>query len=254
MKQIDTFMQNIGAIDAASGVPLYVQLKEILREQIRSKAWKPGNRIPTEEAIKEHFQVSRATVRQALAALEQEGHLIRHQGRGTFVGQPKIEVKLQNFYSFTQDMTERGLHPETRIVMFDVILRRPGVAEILGVPEMEPLVKLVRLRMADGEPIMLETTYVPARVVPDLTEADVAASPLYTLLEDRYHLHLSRAVESFEPILIDEFAAKMLDVPKGSPALYLERIGLLADGQCVELSQSVVRGDRCRYFVELLRS
>lgn len=254
MKQIDSMMQDIGGIDTASGVPLYVQLKEILREQIRSKAWKPGDRIPTEEAIKEHFQVSRATVRQAIAVLEQEGHLSRHQGRGTFVSQPKIEMKLQNFYSFTQDMAERGLHPETRIIQFDVILRRSGVAEILGVPEMEPLVKLVRLRMADGEPIMLETTYIPERLVPDLTEEDLAAHPLYSLLEDRYHMRLNQAVESFEPILIDDFAAKMLDVSKGSPALYLERIGLLADGQRVELSQSVVRGDRCRYFVELLRS
>ncbi|HEX7735674.1 MAG TPA: GntR family transcriptional regulator [Ktedonobacteraceae bacterium] len=254
MKQIDNSLLSIGGIDAASGVPLYVQLKEMLREQIRSKAWKPGDRIPTEEAIKDHFQVSRATVRQAIAVLEQEGHLIRHQGRGTFVSQPKIEMKLQNFYSFTQDMGERGLHPETRIVMFDVILRRSGVAEILEVPEMEPLVKLIRLRMANGEPIMLETTYVPQRLVPDLTEEDIATHPLYELLENRYQMRLSRAVESFEPILIDEFAAKMLDVPKGSPALYLERIGLLADGQRVELSQSVVRGDRCRYFVELLRS
>lgn len=254
MKQIDSTMQSIGGIDAASGVPLYVQLKEILREQIRSRAWKPGDRIPAEEAIKDHFQVSRATVRQAIAVLEQEGHLVRHQGRGTFVSQPKIEMKLQHFYSFTQDMDERGLHPETRIIMFDVVLRRPGVAEILGVPEMEPLLKLIRLRMANGEPIMLETTYIPQRLVPDLTEEDIANHPLYSLLEGRYQMHLSRAVESFEPILIDEFAAKMLDVPKGSPALYLERIGQLAQGEPVELSQSVVRGDRCRYFVELLRT
>lgn len=254
MKQLDSKMHDMGGISAESDVPLYIQLKEILREQIRAGIWKPGDRIPTEEAIKDHFQISRATVRQAVAALEQEGHLIRYQGRGTFVSQPKIEMKLQGFYSFTQDMAERGLHPESRIVMFDVVLRRSGVAEILGVPEMEPLIKLIRLRLANGEPIMLETTYIPERFVPGLTEEDVSAHPLYSLLEERYNMHLNQAVESFEPILIDDFAAKMLEVSKGSPALYLERIGLLASGQRVELSQSVVRGDRCRYFVELLRS
>lgn len=99
---------------------------------------------------------------------------------------------------------------------------------------------------------MLETTYIPESLVPGLTEEDVKTKALYTLLEEKYGMSLKRAVESFEPILIDEFAAKMLEVPKGSPALYLERAGALANGNRVELSQSVVRGDRCRYLVELL--
>ena len=232
---------------------MYLQLKEILQSEIRGGIWQAGERIPSEEAIRERFSVSRATVRQAIAELETEGILVRRQGRGTFVCKPKIEMKLQRFYSFAQDMTERGLHPESRVVTFDVIVHRPSIAEILHVSDTEPLVKAVRLRIVEGEPIMLETTHIPERLVPGLTEEDLATHSLYTLLEDRYHMRLESAVESFEPVLIDEFAAKMLEVPQGSPALYLERIGCLAEGRRVELSQTIVRGDRCRYFVELLR-
>jgi GntR family transcriptional regulator len=251
---METMNNNIQpGIDQKSSVPLYVQLKDNLREKLRTNIWKPGDRIPSEEAIREQFSVSRATVRQAILELEQEGYLVRQQGRGTFVRQPKIEMKLHNFYSFTQDMQARGLHPETRVIMFEVVLRRPGVAEILKVNEAEPLIKLVRLRIAGGEPIMLETTYIPEYLVPGLTEEDVATYPLYSLLEERYNMRLESALESFEPILADDFSAKMLEVSKGSPALYLERIGSLGDRRRIELSQSVVRGDRCRYFVELLR-
>ena len=241
------------ATEGKNPVPLYLQLKEILQAEIRSGTWQPGERIPSEESIRERFSVSRATVRQALSELEAEGLLIRHQGRGTFVCKPKIEMKLQRFYSFTQDMEERGLHPESRVVTFDIIVRRPSIAEIMRVPESEPLIKAVRLRIARGEPIMLETTYIPEHFVPGLTEEDLATHSLYSLLEERYQMRLESAIESFEPVLIDEFAAKMLEVPQGSPALYLERIGCLAEGRRVELSQTIVRGDRCRYFVELLR-
>ncbi|MFL5705119.1 MAG: GntR family transcriptional regulator [Ktedonobacteraceae bacterium] len=243
---------NRQAIDPNSSIPLYVQLKEILREQIHTETWKPGDRIPSEAEIREYFAVSRATVRQAITELEQDGLLVRQQGRGTFVRKPKIEWTLRNFYSYTQDLTERGLHPETRLLMFEVVLRKAIAREVFGLEEKEPLIKLVRLRLAAGDPLMLETTYLPECFVPGLVEEEVRTHALYTLLEEKYGMRLERAMESFEPILVDEFASKMLEVPKGSPALYLERIGALADGRRVELSQTIVRGDRSRYLVELL--
>ncbi|QBD77143.1 GntR family transcriptional regulator [Ktedonosporobacter rubrisoli] len=239
-------------IDPGNGVPLYLQLKEIMREQIRSGAWQPGDRIPSEVEVRQHFDVSRATVRQAVTSLEQEGLLTRQQGRGTFVCKPKVEWRLRNFYSFTEDLTARGLHPESRLLVFEVVLRKSIACEVFGLGEKEPLIKLVRLRLAGGDPLMLETTYLPECFVPGLTEEDIRSQALYALLEAKYGMRLGRAMESFEPILVDEFASKMLEVPRGSPALYLERVGSLADGRRVELSQSVVRGDRCRYLVELM--
>src|SRR5262249_7588577 len=119
-------------IDALSKVPLYVQLKDILREQIRAGIWGPGDRIPSEAEIRAHFPVSRATVRQSIAELEQEGLLIRQQGSGTFVRKPKIEWNLRNLYSFTEDLNARGLHPETRVLMFEVVLRQTIASEVFG--------------------------------------------------------------------------------------------------------------------------
>jgi len=240
-------------ITASNGIPLYVQLKDFVYEQIRTGSWKTGERIPTEEELKERFSISRATVRQALAELEREGLLVRQRGRGSFVAKPRIEMKLHDIYSFTLDLAARGLHPESRVMVFEVVMRNLQITQTLGLRETDPLVKLVRLRLADGDPIMLETTYIPEQLVPGLTREDVMAHRLYALLEERYGLRLERAVETLEPILIDDFAARMLEVSPGSPALFVERTGSLADGRKIELSQAIVRGDRCRYLVELQR-
>ncbi|GCE13860.1 GntR family transcriptional regulator [Tengunoibacter tsumagoiensis] len=238
-------------LNQQSDVPLYLQLKENLREQIRAGVWQVGERLPSEQALHEQLAVSRATVRQALAELEREGYLSREHGRGTFVSKPKIAMRLSSVYSFTLDIEAKGMQAETRIVLFEYVIRRPEISALLGVSEHEPLIKLVRLRLADQEPIMLETTYLPEQLVPGLSEHDVATNSLYSILEQRYGMQPTSALESFEPILTDEFAAKMLGVPQGAPALYVERLGSLGDGRKVELTQSIVRGDRCRYFVEL---
>lgn len=235
-------------------VPLYVQIKEIFEEDIRTGVLKPGQPIPPESVLSEQYSVSRATVRQAVTELVYQGLLVRQQGRGTFVNKPKIETKLGGLYSFSQDMIERGLNPESRIIEFELVLPKPAIQEKLNLSDGEPVIKLVRLRLVDGELIMLETTFLPRRHFGQLTQEEVQNhKSLYALFEEKYDIKMDHVVDYFEPILVDEFASKMLDVPIGAPALYLERIGYVDNDVRVELSQSVVRGDRCRYFVELFR-
>jgi len=237
-----------------SKIPLYVQIKEIIAEDIRTGTLQPGQPIPPESVLSDRYSVSRATVRQAVTDLVHQGLLVRQQGRGTFVNRPKIETKLHNLYSFSQDMIERGANPESTVIEFEIVLPKPAVKEKLNLSEGELVVKLVRLRSVDGELIMLETTYLPHSRFGRLTSEEVQGhKSLYSLLEEKYDTKMDHVVDYFEPILVDDFSSKMLEVPVGAPALYIERIGYVDQDVRVELSQSVVRGDRCRYFVELFR-
>jgi GntR family transcriptional regulator len=244
----------VNKLQPDSKLPLYAQLKEILLSQMNKGVWQPGDVIPPETELVKQYSVSRATVRQAINELVQEGYFTRQRGRGTFVNQQKLEVKLQSLYSFTNDMIEKGLKPESQVLDFDIVVAKGKVSEALSLNDHKLAIKLVRLRLANDEIIMLETTYLPFERFKDLTIEDVKQFPLYTLLEQKYGITIDRAIEFFEPIIVESSSeSKLLKVKAGSPALYLERVGSLANGEPIELSQSIVRGDRSRYYVELSR-
>jgi len=238
-------------LDEKSFVPLYYQLTEELRENIENGEWPPNSLIPSETELCEKYKVSRGTVRQALSQLVQEGLLYRKQGKGTFVAEPKITQQLNRFYSFAQDMREKGLKPSSLLLQKEKILPDSYIKNILGLKEEEMVYKIMRLRLADEEPLILETSYLVGELFPDLDKEDVEKVPLYGIILKKYRIKITRAKETFEPILIDEFEAKKLKIPVGSPALLVKRVTYTA-GIPFEFRKSVVRGDKCSYSVELI--
>jgi len=238
-------------LDEKSFVPLYYQLTEELRENIENGEWPPNSLIPSETELCERYKVSRGTVRQALSQLVQEGLLYRKQGKGTFVAEPKITQQLNRFYSFAQDMREKGLRPSSLLLQKEKILPDSYIKNILGLKEEEMVYKIMRLRLADEEPLILETSYLVEELFPDLDKEDVEKVPLYDIILKKYRIKITRAKETFEPILIDEFEAKKLKIPVGSPALLVKRVTYTA-GIPFEFRKSVVRGDKCSYSVELI--
>lgn len=239
-------------LDGRSPVPLYYQLKEILRQEIESGTWQPDQQIPTEADLCRQYGVSRATVRQALAVLVSEGVLYRRQGRGTFVSPAKVEQNLLGFYSFTREMVERGWAPSSRVLSADVVKARTGTARLLGIQPGAPVVRLVRLRLVRDEPLILETTYLPSDLCPGLENEDLERQLLYDVLTKKYGLKLTGAKKYVEPVLVDQYEAQILGVKRGSPALLLERV-TYADQRPVALCKWVVRGDRCRHYIDLDR-
>ena len=238
-------------LDEKSFVPLYYQLIEELRENIENGEWPPNSLIPSETELCERYKVSRGTVRQALSQLVQEGLLYRKQGKGTFVAEPKITQQLNKFYSFAQDMREKGLKPSSLLLQKGKILPDSYIKNILGLKEKEMVYKIMRLRLADEEPLILETSYLVEELFPDLDKEDVEKISLYDLIIKKYRVKITRAKETFEPILVDRFEAEKLKIPVGSPALLVKRIAYTA-GIPFEFRKSVVRGDKCSYSVELI--
>ena len=213
---------------------------------------KPHAKLPTERELAESFGVTRVTVRRALDQLGYEGRVYRTQGAGTFVSEPRI-AKSVELTSFTQDMRARGLVPgslETRIE--DI----PAGAEIgarLGLSPRDHVAHIFRVRTADGEPMCIEHTYIPAKLAPGLAEEKLEGS-LYQLLTKTYHLKVEKAEQTIHATVLDPPLAKLLAVPEFSPAFKVQRVAYDARNQRIEYAESVYRADRYSYDFVIFRT
>lgn len=240
-------------LDKTSFVPLYQQLKEYIIENIDKGLWKPGDKIYSENQLYERFGVSRNTAKKAIEDLVQEGVLYRVQGKGTFVSLPKIEQSLSAFYSFSQVLSKKGLKPKDIILDLKVIDATHKVAKALNIEKGERVVTLQRLRYANNEPIILENSYLPKSIINNEKKLKaVSETPLYEILNKDFNVVVTTAKEIFEPILIREEEEKHLQVDIGSPALLLERVAYDSLKRPVEFCKSIVRGDRCKFYTDLL--
>jgi GntR family transcriptional regulator len=234
-----------------SRLPLYRQIEEALRERIRSGALRPGAQVATEPELMVEYGVSRATVRQALAGLVAEGLLEIRRGLGTYVTAPRFEHTIGGFYSFSREIERHGLQPGTKVLDLRTQPASETIGEALGVPAGTTVVALRRLRLAGQDPLVVETSHLPATRFPGLETVDFSQVRLYDTLMNRYGCRPTRARETFEPILLTSDEAALLDQRRGEPALRVERIAFDQDDIPIEFCRSTVRGDRYRYSVEL---
>jgi GntR family transcriptional regulator len=234
-------------------VPLYHQVKTAILREIEGGRWSPGDQLPTENELIEQFHVSKITVRQALADLAQMGYIRREQGRGTFVQRPPIEEGPRELTSFTGEMRGHGMSASSHVLQQDAIAAPFDVAECLQIPEGTPVLRLRRLRLADNEPMGLQTSFIPLHLVPGIEGATFENASLYEILATRYSLHAATARETHRAILVGREDAALLRVPSGSPALAAERLTRLSDGRPLEYVQSIMRGDRYKIVLDLSR-
>lgn len=233
-----------------SPVTLYYQLMEILKAKILRNEWSLGEKLPSEAELCEEYGVSRITVRQALAALEREGLIVRKQGLGTFVSIPKIEQNLASFYSFSQEFKKRGLKPRTEVVDFSVERADAHLRQIFNLGAESAVYRFTRLRLASEVPIAIESTYLPVSLFPGLTKEILTESPLYEVMNIHYGITANSAQESFGAVALGEEEASIFGLPVGAPALDLERLAYSGE-RCVEYTRGVIRGDKFRFHVKL---
>jgi GntR family transcriptional regulator, N-acetylglucosamine utilization regulator len=233
-------------------VPLHHQVYLDLTSALDAGEWKPGDRLPPERELAEKYGCSLITVRRALSELTREGRIDRTRGRGTFVTHPRLELDFGGSQSFTSEMQSRGHDPETRLVVARPEAAGEAVANALALETGAPTLYLERLRLADGEPMLLEQVHLPADRFPGLLASDLERNSLYQILTERYGTRVVRAREAIEPVLLRGREARLLGQASGRPALLVEGVAFAADGVPVEFARSYVRGDRTRYYVERL--
>lgn len=239
-------------INKSSPIPIYHQLEAYLKEQIENSSLHADEMIPSEREFAERFQISRMTVRQAINNLVSDGYLYRQKGRGTFVSKQKVEQALEGLTGFTEDMLERGMKPSSRLLSFNTIASGSIVAHQLQVAEKDLVYEISRVRLADGIPMALETTYIPVALVPGLTE-DNSNHSLYKYIENQLSLKISEATQEIEAAIARRPEADQLDIVTGAPVLLIMRTACLQDGTPFEFVKSVYRADRYRFIHRLKR-
>src|SRR5258708_38361115 len=163
----------MGAIYRNSPLPRYYQLKEIMKERIRSGEWKPGDLIPSERELGETYGISRMTARQAITDLVNEGLFYREQGKGTFVSRNKITQQLIRLTGFTEDIRARGQQPSTKVLSAQLTPANEVTAERLRIQTGQIVFYLQRLRLADGEPLAIESSQLSFKGCEKLLEEDL---------------------------------------------------------------------------------
>ncbi|MBO0802929.1 MAG: GntR family transcriptional regulator [Nocardiopsaceae bacterium] len=232
-------------------LPKYYQVKKQLLDLTASMS--PGSPVPPERELAKSYGTSRTTVRQALAELVVEGRLLRMQGKGTFVAKPKVAQSLE-LASYTEGLREHGLHPRTKILEIGYVTADEHLAGLLGIRPGARTLRIHRLRLADGEPMSIDTSHLPAKRFPGLRRQLERHSSLYEALHTCYGIQPTEAEETIETVLADPHDAQLLGVDPGLPLLLLSRHAIDSTGQAVEYAQSWYRGDRYKFTTRLRRS
>lgn len=237
-------------MDKKSKVPLYLQLMEELINKIKSQVYNENEQLPSERELCDIYSLSRITIRQALRELEHEGYIYKLHGIGTFVAQKSYNQNLSKLYSFTEEMEKIGKKPTTKVLSFSLITADERLAQKMDLKPLEEIFKVVRLRLADDEPLMYGTSYLPRNLFPNLTEKDLVERPMYDVFHQDYQIGLTNATERFSSTLIREEESNYLNAKSLQPAMLIKRYAY-HNGTLIEYTNSVARGDKFAYTVEL---
>lgn len=234
-----------------SRVPLHRQLKDALRLRVQAGEWQAGQRVPSETELAQTLGIARGTVRTAITELVHDGLLERRQGDGTYVVERSIEQKLMGFYSFARDAARRGVEITSDVVHWGTEPADRPMADKLAMAPGEEVRRVMRVRSMDGERVLIETCVLPLGLTQRLQEEDFTHGALYDALERFCRLVVTHAEETFEAVALGEREAQLLGMPSGAPALRVQRLAYTAENHPVEVRDSLLRADRCRYHLRL---
>jgi GntR family transcriptional regulator len=226
--------------------PLYLQLQQLIRQAIRSRALVQDDAIPPERDLALEYGVSRITVRKAIDDLAKEGLLVRRRGAGTFVA-ARVEKSFSKLSSFSEDMITRGRRPSSEWLSRSTGAVTPEEALSLGLSPGTPVYRFQRLRFADEIPMAVEYSTIVGRYLPSV---DAVKDSLYSALEANGY-RPARALQRLRAMHFPLEQSRHLGVEAGHAGLFIERRGFLADGGAVEFTQSYYRGDAYDVVAEL---
>ncbi len=239
-------------VDKTASQPIYRQVIHALRERLERGELLPGGRAPSERELADLYDISRMTARGALRELIRDGLLYTVPGKGTFVAWPKMQQPLNTLTSFTEDMRARGLLAGTRVLGQGIEVSSSAVTERLRLSASASVVVIRRVRLANEEPMCVETVHLDAERFGSLLRYDLAHRSLYDALNE-FGVTLVRADQQIEATNARARDATLLGVPRGSALLSIERTSYDPEDHPVEAVNSLYRGDRYRFNAQLQR-
>ena len=245
-------MIKIKKINFESDIPLYVQIKNYIREKIETGELKKGDKIPSEKLLCEKFNVSEITVIRALRDLVNEGIIFRKQGKGSFVKEPDYKEDLNKLANFKNIHTLPHSKAEHKILEWHIIKPPKEIRNRMKLTKAGKVLKIVRLRFFKGEPVAFERTYIPDNLIPSLEEKR-------ELFEKKFVYDIFKTMPNISPessqifikaILTDEFYAKIFSIAVGNPLLLWDRTTFSKDKKVIEFSIFCARGDKCEHYIQ----
>jgi GntR family transcriptional regulator len=238
----------ISPLNKNSLIPLYSQLYQRLAAFIESGELKAGDRLPPERELAELLNVSRITTRQAIDALVESGLVYRERGRGTFVAEPKMRG-LIGFTSFSEDMKSRGYRPSSLVITQELKQVDTSLQKALKLGPDELAIHLVRLRLANEQPVALQTAYLPYALCPGLEKEDLTHKSLYTILRENYYVNPVWTEAEMEALPATVEEACYLNIEKNDPVLIVNGITFTESFEIIENVRTVYRGKNLALYI-----
>lgn len=241
-------------IDRASPVPVYYQIAMDMKSRIAQREWELDQRLPTEMELAEQYEVSRITLRQAMAELEKDGIIVKQRGRGTFIhAEPAPFVTKLNYLLTSDDQATR----ENRLVTAKVLEQKlvtdlfPAVYEHLRLRPEDQALYIKRLFMLNGHPVAIGRSHIPARLVPGLEKKPLINNSLSTTLRKEYQLTPLRVEDYLEAVRATQAESALLKCNHDTPLILIEGTSYLPGGEPLEYSCTLWAGDSVRFHLPL---
>ncbi|MGM0125029.1 GntR family transcriptional regulator [Enterococcus sp. AZ194] len=230
-------------------LPVYIQIHDQLKEEIENGLWKIGDRLPSERELSVKFGVSRMTLRQAIQTLSDEGILERKIGSGTYVAREKVQEKMTGTTSFTEIMESQNRVPSSKTVSYFVTSPSSSEMDKLKLSKTDSILRMERIRYADGVPICFEVASIPSKLVEEFTKAEITGS-FYRTLETKGKKKVGRANQTVSAMLASERIAEYLEIKRGDSILRLRQVSYFEDGTPFEYVRTQYVGNRFEFYLE----
>jgi GntR family transcriptional regulator len=226
--------------------PIYKVIESDIKTKINQGELRSGDLVPSENELKDQYNVSRMTVRQALNNLVNDGYLYRHKGKGTFISQRKIEKNIHGVRSFTEEMAATGRKVSNKIISFEYIEASQEIADKLFLNEKDEVIFIERVRYGNDIPVLFEQLYIPAKLFKTITKENLSGS-FYQYMEHELGMQISHCIQSIEAISADSKVSVALEVNKNVPTLLIVRNTFLSNGRPFEFVRSYYRADQYKF-------
>ncbi|WP_075980517.1 GntR family transcriptional regulator [Bacillus massilinigeriensis] len=229
--------------------PIYVQLRDILRDQIENGIYLPGTAIPSENELSETYGVNRLTVRTAIEGLTKEGIVRPIQGKGVYVMGGRINRDLDTLSGFSRTLREKDSEPKINVLYQKIRKAGRKYSKIFEIEEEAEIHYIKRVCFADGSPMSIEEIFVPASIMSNLNELNVSDFSMYDLY-DFYKINVTNAYQTLDIVTLDQNESRLLNI-NTSQAVYLFSSITYADEKTpIEYAKTYVRADLCEFTVK----
>ena len=236
-----------------NSAPRHQQIAEHLRKEIHEGEFKPGDKLPSEKRLCDYFKVSRITVREALKTLENDGLIFKKQGLGAFVREEPKKPNLVQLTDFSEDMRRAGHKSSSKLISFKKVKADVNINAFLGIAPEKSLIKIERVRLADGKPVAFDYTWMPASYGQLLMEEDLTQKTIYQVLEEEYSIPIIAGRYTFTASNADEHVAKHLGIEVGSALLEIDRCSKTTGQKKIYFQRRLHNPEHISYEIELLR-